>query len=289
MKGFKQLALTTAILAASGSALALEAMDDASLSSTTGQDGLTITIDQSDITGLDITWADRDGFGSASSYSSGGSVLIRDVGVNIDGLAITVDAGSLGAGTAAAGQLRIGVTTTGVTTVNLHDAANTNPGNGATIAVGGAGAGSVVDNAVDIIRFGDGAAFTISSGVSAVIKLGNRITTVGSEEHFMELDTGAFNVALTGGIVILDAVNSAAAGADVGIGIGNISVSNIVLSNDINVVEGGLQINTAGTSIGEIALENIVLGNQTTQASIGDVYLSGLTANSVITITGHNN
>lgn len=289
MKGFKQLALTTAILAASGSALALEAMDDASLSSTTGQDGLTITIDQSDITGLDITWADRDGFGSASSYSSGGSVLIRDVGVNIDGLAITVDAGSLGAGTAAAGQLRIGVTTTGVTTVNLHDAANTNPGNGATIAVGGAGAGSVVDNAVDIIRFGDGAAFTISSGVSAVIKLGNRITTVGSEEHFMELDTGAFNVALTGGIVILDAVNSAAAGADVGIGIGNISVSNIVLSNDINVVEGGLQINTAGTSIGEIALERIVLGNQTTQASIGDVYLSGLTANSVITITGRNN
>lgn len=289
MKGFKQLALTTAILAASGSALALEAMDDASLSSTTGQDGLTITIDQSDITGLDITWADRDGFGSASSYSSGGSVLIRDVGVNIDGLAITVDAGSLGAGTAAAGQLRIGVTTTGVTTVNLHDAANTNPGNGATIAVGGAGAGSVVDNAVDIIRFGDGAAFTISSGVSAVIKLGNRITTVGSEEHFMELDTGAFNVALTGGMVILDAVNSAAAGADVGIGIGNISVSNIVLSNDINVVEGGLQINTAGTSIGEIALERIVLGNQTTQASIGDVYLSGLTANSVITITGRNN
>lgn len=289
MKGFKQLALTTAILAASGSALALEAMDDASLSSTTGQDGLTITIDQSDITGLDITWADRDGFGSASSYSSGGSVLIRDVGVNIDGLAITVDAGSLGAGTAAAGQLRIGVTTTGVTTVNLHDAANTNPGNGATIAVGGAGAGSVVDNAVDIIRFGDGAAFTISSGVSAVIKLGNRITTVGSEEHFMELDTGAFNVALTGGIVILDAVNSAAAGADVGIGIGNISVSNIVLSNDINVVEGGLQINTAGTSIGEIALERIVLGNQTTQASIGDVYLSGLTANSIITITGRNN
>lgn len=285
MIGFKKLALTTAILAASGSALALEAMDDASLSGTTGQDGLTITIDQSDISGLDIVWADRDGIDA--TYSNAGSVVINNVGANIDGLEITVDAGSLGAGTSAAGQLRIGVTTTGVTTVYLHDSANTNPGNGATIAVGASGVGAAVTNAVDIIQFGDNAAFTISSGVSATIKLGNRITTVGSEEHFMELDTGAFNVALTGGMTILDATNSTAAGADVGIGIGSISVSNIVLSNDINVVEGGLQINTAGTSIGGIALENIVLGNQTTQASIGDVYLSGLNANSVITITGH--
>lgn len=283
MIGFKKLALTTAILAASGSALALEAMDDASLSGTTGQDGLTITIDQSDITGLDIVWADRDGHGSASSYSNGGSVLIEDVGVNINGLTVTVDAGSSGVGTAAAGQLLIGVTTTGTTTVNLHDSLSTAPGRGTSVYVGGAGAGALVDNPVEIVTFGDNATFTIDPGVAATIRLGARDTLT---ENFMELDTGTFSVSLTGGVTILDAENTASVGAPVGIGIGTIAVSNLRLVNAINVVDNGLEIDTTGTTIGGIALERIVLGNQTTQASIGDVYLSGINANSTITITG---
>lgn len=271
MKGFKKLLLTSAILAASSSALAMQAMDDESMSATTGQDGLTVMINTSDIQDMDITWVDRDGF---TGFADDGAVVINDLDVTINNLQIDIDAGS---NVADGPQLNIGFATTDDIVVGL---------NSSTIEVATGGVGSAVSNNAAIIRFGAAASFTVTGGVSGSIKLGNRA----AGEHFMSLDTdplAPFDIVLTGGLTILDVDNTAAAGADVGIGIGRLAINDVVLSADIDVVDAGLQISTTGTSIGEVAMETVRLGNQTTAASIGDIYLNGLDVNSTITISGH--
>lgn len=281
MNGFKKLVLCTAMIAASGSAMAMQAMDEESMSSTTGQDGLTITINSSDIEDLGITWIDRDGRIAADGA---GAVTIDNVGVTISNLVITVDAGSSAANT---GQVLIGISTADDVTVHLNDRDAT-AATGAIIGVGAAGATAVAGTSTPILKFADNAQMVISGGFSADIKLGNR--TAGSE-HFMTMDFGggatATNLSLTG-LSIIDTVGTAAnAGADVGIGIGTLSINDIVVHSEIDVVAGGLQINTAGTTIGSVAIENVVLGDLATNASIGDIYLTGLTSNSIITIAGH--
>lgn len=274
MNGFKKLLLTTAILAASSSAMAMQAMDDESLSGTTGQDGLTVTINSSNISDMGVTWIDRDGHGA--TFTDAGAVVIDNLGISLSNLVITVDAGSSAVDT---GQLAIGIDTASNIVVSLNDGVN-----GTTVGVTSAGSsGSAVGVVSPILKFSSTAAMTITGGISADLLLGNR----GVGEHFMSIDfNNAINVSLTG-LSIIDTVGTAAnAGADVGIGIGTIGITGLDVSADIDVVAAGLQINTAGTVIGGVALERVVLGDLT-NASIGDIYLSGITANSIITIAGH--
>lgn len=280
MNGFKKLVLCTAMIAASGSTMAMQAMDEESMSSTTGQDGLTITINSSDIQDLGITWIDRDG---RTAGDGAGAVTIDNIGVTISNLVITVDAGSAAANS---GQVLVGISTADDVTVHLNDRGATPAG--AVIGVGAAGATAVSGTSTPILKFADNAQMVISGGFSADIKLGNRNA---ASEHFMTMDFGggatATNLTLTG-LSIIDTVGTAAnAGADVGIGIGALSINDIVVHSEIDVVAGGLQINTAGTTIGSVAIEGVVLGDLATNASIGDIYLTGLTSNSIITIAGH--
>lgn len=283
MNGFKKLVLCSAILAASGSAMAMQAMDDDSMSTTTGQDGLTITIDSSDIQDLGVTWIDRSGAGG--TYTNPGAVTIDNIGVTITDLVITVDAGSSVANN---GQVLIGLVSNQDITVHLNDRAATPTG--AVIGVTSAGAtGSAVGTVTPILKFADNAQMVISGGITADIKLGNRNA---ASEHFMTLDFGGgavpVNLSLTG-LSVLDTVGTAANGGnDVGIGFATLDIQNIVVHAEVDVVAGGLQINTAGTSIGSVAIERVVLGDLATNASIGDIYLTGLTSNSIVTIAGHN-
>lgn len=294
----KKLALASAILAASSSAMALQAMDEESLSATTGQDGLTITIDSSDIDDMTLTWIDRSGI-SGGTYTNPGAVVVSNLGVALSNLSITVDAGSAGA---ADGQLAIGISTPDNITVYLNDrgdVATSTPAAGAVVGVtsaGGIGTGNSANaTVVPILKFADNAQMVISGGLAADIKLGNRNT--GAGEHFMSLDFNApVNITLNG-LSILDSVGTAANattalpagdGDDVGIGIGTLSINGLDVSADVDVVAGGLRINTAGTTIGSIGLERVKLGDLgASSASIGDIYVSGITANSTITITGH--
>lgn len=273
MNGFKKLLLTSAILAASSSAMAMQAMDDDSLATTTGQDGLTVTINSSNITDMGVTWIDRDGH---AGFTNAGAVTIDNLGISLSNLVITVDAGSSAVNT---GQLAIGIDTVDNIVVSLNDGTT-----GTTIGVTSAGtSGSAVGTVTPILKFSNTAAMTITGGISADLRLGNR--AVG--ESFMSIDfNNAINVSLTG-LSIIDTVGTAAnAGADVGIGIGTIGITGLDVSADIDVVAAGLQINTAGTVIGGVALERVVLGDLT-NASIGDIYMTGITANSIITIAGH--
>lgn len=266
MKSFKKLILATAIIAASSSSFAMQAMDDESLSSTTGQDGITLSMNVN-MSGLDIKWVDRDGITGDPTYANSGAVHISTIGIAAVGQVITIDAGGDAGDTTGDGQLRIGMTTTGTTTINL---------NNTVISVADADAtGSAIGADTNIITFGATAQLVIDAGASTTILLGNR--DVGT--HFISAVSDLTAVSLTG-MSIIDAVGGGS------ITIDTIGLDTVHSEVAIDVIAGGLTIDTTGTTIGELALEGIHLGTAVA-ASIGDVYVSGITMNNVITVTGH--
>lgn len=271
MNGFKKLVLCSAMLAASGSAMALQAMDDDSMSTTTGQDGISINVASSTIADLDITWVDRGGFGAP--YNADGAVVITNLGVAITDLDIDVDAGSNVAGDA---QLNVDISTIQDIVVTL---------NSSTIEVGAGTPGlSTVTNNTPIVKFGATSTLTLTGGLNANLKLGNRTAT----EAFMTLDVAnPFDVTLTD-MTILDSYATTLNGVnDVGIGIDALSISQVDLHMAVTLVDQGLRIDTTGTSIGEVGIERVTLGEQVaTNQPIGDIYLNGLTANTIMTVSG---
>lgn len=272
MKGFKKLILTSAILAASSSALAMQAMDDESLSSTTGQDGLTITLN-SNTTDLKITYVDRDGV-TGTAYNNAGAVVIGDtaantgVDISANGLTIDVDAGGDAGDTTGAGMLQIHIGTSAATVIGLQNVK-------ISVADADNTGGSATGARSDIISFDSTAQLTIAANANLMnIQLGNE-----DQGSMVHMDANLGNVTLTG--LAINDVNSGGS-----IAIGTLSVQNLHLINDIDVVAGGLQIATAGTTIGEVGLEQVRLGDNT-QAAIGDIYISNLNPVTTITITGH--
>lgn len=290
MKGLKKLVLASAIIAASSSAFAMQAMDDESMSAATGQDGLTITINSVALNNLDIKYVDRDGLVADPTYSHAGAIHIVGAGGVGDGLSISstgttidIDAGgNAGSGAGTQGQLFIDVAM-GATTVNLQnvkiavadavDTANLTATNHATTGAD-----------VTILQFGTGAALNIAAGGTAQLRLGSRAAT----DHLIEVASTLPSLTLTA-LSIVDSVG----GGD--IGLGSIALGNVASTVGIDVVAGGLQIDTTGTTVDSIALENVQLGtvNFATRATaIGDVYITGaggapIALNNVITVTGH--
>ncbi|MDF2445575.1 MAG: pilus subunit (FilA) [Moraxellaceae bacterium] len=274
MNGFKKLILTSAILAASSSAMAMQAMDDESLSATTGQDGLTVTLNTNVTTS--IKWIDRTGTG-ASGYGNAGGVLINNVGIASNGLIIDIDAGgNAGTGAGTRGMLNIGVTNPNGITINLSgssiqvaDAQNT--ASGATLA-----ARSTTGTARDVIRFATGSQMVIAGASGRLLDI-----DLGSEDdNFMTLNGSLGTVSLTG-MQIVDATAGDA------IGIGTLTLENLTLTNaSVNVAAGGLVINTgSGLTNVNVGMETVTLGGT---GSMGDVYLMGLNvANNTITIAAH--
>lgn len=270
MNGFRKLVLCTAIMAASGSAMAMQAMDDETLSSTAGQDGITLTIQSSTISDLDITYVDRGGFGAAGTYDNDGALVINNIGTTITNLQIVVDAGADAGGN---GQLNVDISTPDDIVVSLANS---------TVEVAAGGVGSATSGNRTIVKFGATSELRMTGGLNANLKLGNR----GAGEDFMTLSVAnPFDITVND-FVVVDSVSGG--GNDIGIGVGALTVNDVDLNMSVNVVAGGMQINNAGTTIGEVGLERIKLGEQiASNAAIGDVYLNGLTANSVMTIQGH--
>jgi hypothetical protein len=288
MKGFNKLVLATAIIAASSCSFAMQAMDDDSLSAATGQDGITIKMD-TNLSNLTVKWVDRDGIVGDPTYSNAGGVVITPLGIQSTNQVITIDAGgNAGTGVGTQGQLRIGVTmgTLGNaaddTIINLNgtkirvaDAVNVPVGGWTTETLAQR---SATGAATDIITFDATAQLRISAGGTLTMLLGNRAAGA----HLISVLSDIPSIALTG-MSILDG----ATGPGIGIGIGTLTIDTVHAVAGIDVVAGGLQINTNGTTIGAVGLEQVKLGTLATAASIGDVYISGFTANSIITVTGH--
>ncbi len=315
MKLFTQLALVTAI-ATSGSAFAMQTMDDSALSSTTGQDGITILIAPPALAtplatgqtnGLVIGAAvlhDKDGLGGADS---GGAIILGDASqagvgntagtqMGIYGstpITVVIDAsggGAAGAVSGAAPYLNINVVLPPDLLIRTGDISVDGSKRGA-IAVGTASAataatGGTTGNAIKILDSLDIAL----GGASLNIQLGN------TPQGAMIKASGT----ITGGLAIsnlkLKDANPAlgANGGTLGVGtilIKDTAAANLTLNANIDVVanagngKGGLVVVSAGPA-NDIMLENVTLGSSTSY--LGDLQLINVqSAGTKIVIQGH--
>lgn len=311
MKLFTKLALVSAV-AVSGSAMAMESMDDSALSSTTGQDGISIGIGISKIAIESIYVHDNDGLatgGTLGGTGAAGAITITGTGsatINgganaTDGIVIAANPASLltshnfadltidsDAGTGANGAfLNIGAEVSGLNIyvgkigVAKSNAAQAN----GTVRGIEAGSNNTIINGL-----------ALKTGVTtANIQLG--ATPQGAMINV--------NGTMQGGLEIseLGLVDNAGGGQ---ITIGKLSLSDangtdLTTNAKIKVTEDGLVINAMETAT-NLYVEGISLSGTGTQAnwakgaSIGDVEVSnmrvfngptGSTAGAIITVSGH--
>lgn len=284
MKLFTKLALASSIII-SANAMAMQAMDDASLSSTTGQDGLNIGINLKGgaITVDQLLIHDNDGLATALGGTSGAGAIVIGTGVAGDapGVKITqTGSGNLldlvidtDAGTAASGGAFLNV----VASISGMD-----------ISVGSIGVGaSGVKTAGSVVRGTTGTVNEILTGldlslgsISANVQLG--ATPQGAMIVLDSEITGGLKLSnlgikdnAAGGSIVLDSIQVVDTGS-----------SNLSANAQIGVNPGGLYIKPASQNISAY-IGGVHLGSATA-ASIGDVEIKGLNmGSSTITISGH--
>ena len=309
MKLFTKLALVSAI-AMSGNAMAMQAMDDAALSSTTGQDGISIGIGISKVDIAKVHVFDGDGLaakGVAGDAGFGGTATTGAITLN--NVVLTANMASLltshnladltidtDGGTAGKPFLNVAAAVSGLNIslgkIEINDAAGT------------AGAYTVGTNSAEILS-----GLSLKTGkMNANIQLGNTpqgamIKLDGVMSGGLEINDLAIKDASTagGGYVVIG-----------GIKLNDTGSADLSLNTDIAVKPEGLAItamkNAAGTDIyiksiklggGTIAAGNTAFqGTGAGSASIGDVAISGMkvyntnavgltTQGAVITISGH--
>lgn len=302
MKLFTKIALVSAI-AISGNAMALQAMDDESLSSATGQDGIDLTITTSGISIAKLLVHDNDGLDSTVATNGG---------LNLGGTGIAGDFTTGAAGAIVVNGVTVGVSATqanaafGGALAKISIDTDSGQGGGATgnaflninVKTNGidVGVGSIAvakSNDVSAMvgaRRGAGAETTIISGLNL---------TVGASELNVQLGAqpqGAMIVAngtIQGGISInsLNLVDAATTGV---IAIGGLKITtansaNLTVDTAISVLPGthasggGLAISSTGSN--DIYIGSIALGNA---SSIGSVEIQGLNmGTNTILVSGH--
>lgn len=270
MKEFKKLALAAAVASLPVSGFAMEAMDDAALSGVTGQDGITIALGN-DIA-ANIIIHDTDGFTGAANS---GAIMLTGFQQNLNGgdIVIDIDAGNDGTlGTA----LNVGITLPASMTLVLGklQVADSN-------RTTGGGSWGTTGAAVTVMELG-----TLSLGSTSLnLQLG----------HEYQGSMIAMNTIIGNGIVLNNfAIHDASVGG------GQIYVEELSLVDNggtdltvdqtIDVDADGLVINVVqlgdAANGADLRLAGVRLGDNT-QASIGDVEITGLKLNGTVTIRGH--
>lgn len=285
MKLLTKLALVSSI-AISANAMAMQAMDDESLSSTTGQDGISIgiKIDGGAITVGQLLIHDNDGLAdnALGGTATAGAIVIgkgdatpgvkitqTDPNVNLLNLKLDTDAG---AGTSGA-FLNVAATVTGL------KAEISSIGVGASNAktAGSVVRGTVAGNTVNEILTG----LTLELGtVAANIQLG--ATPQGAMIALNSQIAGGLKLTnlgikdnAGGGSIVLDSIQVVKTGqtfldANAKIGVTTAGLSITPVAQDISAYIGGVRLGSAAAS------------------SIGDIEIKGLNMGaSTITITGH--
>src|SRR5690554_3560779 len=117
MKGFKKLALVTAVAALPMSGFAMEALDDSTMSGITGQDGLVVSINTNGPLEMGINIHDKGGF---AGHTEDGAIVIENMEVDTLGgnITLTIDAGHDGTGDAI---LNVAVSIPTGTTISTGD------------------------------------------------------------------------------------------------------------------------------------------------------------------------
>ncbi len=284
MKLFTKLALVSS-LAISANAMAMQQMDDAALSATTGQDGISIGIGLTEI-GIDrVSVYDGDGLAVADNGLGGtagaGAININNVKLTSSAALasgnfadITIDTDG-GAGKA---FLNIGAAIAGLD-IELGE-----------INVSAA----TKDDTTGFYSVGDGDKAVILNGLSlstgqmtANVQLGN--TPQGAMIKLNGSMVGGLEI---NNLSLHDA--SVAGGGDIVLGkikINDTGSANMDMNVDVAVTTKGLEV-TALKNKTDIYVQSIQLGSKDAK-SIGDVQISGLkmmngtNAGAKITITGH--
>jgi hypothetical protein len=277
MKILTKVALVSA-MAISANAMALEALDDETLSAATGQDGVTISLTGPismdylaivDVGGLGAT------HGIATANTGTGAIVIG--GAN--GLIITPD-NSIDLVIDADNNAGLPVLNVNV---NLGD---TDIEVGSISVAGSNATGSTLNNRTDILELGT---LTLN-GLEANIQLGNQ-----PQGALIKLDS-----AITGGLSISNLALKQ--GATAGIGLGTVKITDaggadLTLDLKIDATTDGLHID--GLTAMDISANNLVLGDLPTASAganptftggsprVGALYVSNLNVGTGLTIKGH--
>lgn len=271
---FNKILLATAIAAASTSAFAMEAMDEASLSSTTGQDGLTVNI-ANDLGAFDVILHDKNGF---TGNTSAGAIVIKGIDLGAMDVTATIDAGATGASTTDT-ALNIAITNNTNLSVNLGTlrVANSNRDN--------SGGWGTSDAGTAVLSLGT---VTVSSGNLMNIQLGNE-----PQGAFVKLNAVLSTGLTLTGFTILDAGGSVSGGGiktDLSVTNAGGGALNTAIDIDANTSGLVMTVNTLGTGGMDVHMSNLIVGNvgASPTPAIGDVEIVGLNlAGTAITVSGH--
>lgn len=282
MKLLTKLALVSSI-AISANAMAMQAMDDESLSSTTGQDGISIgiKIDGGAITVGQLLIHDNDGLdgaelnagaiviGNGEATTPGVKITQTDPNVNLLNLKLDTDAGT---GTDGA-FLNIAATVTGL----KAEIGSIGVGASNAKTAGSVVRGTVEGNTVNEILTG----LTLELGtVAANIQLGatpqGAMISLNSQiAGGLKLNNLGIKDNVGGGSIVLDSIQVVKTGqtfldANAKIGVTTAGLYITPVAQDISAYIGGVRLGSAAAS------------------SIGDIEIKGLNMGaSTITITGH--
>lgn len=304
MKMFTKLALVSSI-AISANAMAMQSMDDAALSSTTGQDGLNIGIGISKVTIDQLAIHDNDGYTDTTKggTSTAGAIVIKKNGDGTNGtithgveitpnmtsllpshnladLVIDTDAGANGAFlnvaakvsglTIKIGEIGVDKSNTYTTGSVVRGVAGTNRTSYNKILNGLTLTTGVMDANIQLGAAPQGAMINLNTTMQGGLELSNLSIHDGSGT----------------GDIVLDSIKVASTGNANG---------DLALNASVKVIPTGLQITSNDAAGNDIYIKGVHLG-ASSQASIGDVEISGLktfygptmsTAGSQITVTGH--
>jgi len=296
MKLFPQLALVSAI-AISGNAMAMQALDDTSLSAATGQEGITIVITPptAGIVIDQVVVNDADGLGAAGAPIAGligraGAITLgttdgtavasgSDLVIDTDRIEIDIDAD--GNGSAPVLNVAVKLVNTVIKTGDIGVSV------GSTTALRQVNTVKILDDisinlgTTDLnIQLGNevqGAMIKVDANITGGLRI-NNLALRDASDPLTTVGGGALSV---GEIIITDAASL-----------------NLLVDTNIDINEDGLVITTNGGP-SDIVLNDVRLGEVTklangnidaanSVASLGDVGLFGLNmSGTTITISGH--
>jgi len=307
MKLFTQLALVSAI-AVSGNAMAMQALDDAQLASTTGQDGITLTIKPpvkpfaaltagaGGVIAIDNIYVhDKGGLAAAQGGTDTSGAITLD-GFAIAGnapIVVKIDADGNATGTGGAFlNVNVALPSELIIRTGAIGVAQSNRTVGAANSVRGIVAASknAILDSIDV-KLG---------GATMNIQLGNQVQTGFVNAQTMIKVSGQIaNGLVISGVTLKDTVGSAPSATNLGSSGGQIKIGDIVvtdngdltkltLATDIDVSSQGLVL-TMGGSKTDVLLADVRLGDTTVAtSSIGDVEIVGLDmVGTQIAVTGH--
>jgi len=302
MKLFTKLALVSAV-AISGQAMAMESMDDSALSSTTGQEGITLTIKTDEVKIGKLIVHDNDGLSAAATISPTTATLAGGTatagGITVNGVSVKVDTASPFALASAGARAALGLTNDVLAIVKV----DADAGAGGTAPVLNV---NMLNNAmaIHVDSIGVGASNSVASmagkarrGVTSEVSLIQDIDlTIGASALNIQLGNQpqgamiAANGVIGGGIRIANlTVNDNQGGGQVGIqnmAITSADSTNLTVNTLIGVNNQGLSIKSTGAN--DIYMGSIKLGDLSTAASLGSIEIQGMEmVNSEILVSGH--